>query len=81
MNNIYGLKAVLSHPNSLKVGLPPPSSSSSSVASSSLVFSSLTLPLQQVIAQSLNAPDSHIRVAVLQILGAVCLVPEGHHKV
>eukprot|EP00045_Choanoeca_perplexa_P015863 m.205698 g.205698 ORF g.205698 m.205698 type:complete len:1095 (+) comp17098_c0_seq1:99-3383(+) len=52
MNNTYGLKAVLSHPNSLKV-----------------------------IAQSLTAPDSAIRVAVLQILGAVSLIPEGHRKV
>eukprot|EP00730_Choanoeca_flexa_P009028 TRINITY_DN12573_c2_g3_i5.p1 TRINITY_DN12573_c2_g3~~TRINITY_DN12573_c2_g3_i5.p1 ORF type:complete len:1085 (+),score=361.60 TRINITY_DN12573_c2_g3_i5:144-3398(+) len=52
MNNTYGLKAVLSHPNSLKV-----------------------------IAQSLTAPDASIRVAVLQILGAVSLIPEGHRKV
>eukprot|EP00048_Salpingoeca_helianthica_P016237 m.231210 g.231210 ORF g.231210 m.231210 type:complete len:1066 (+) comp18280_c0_seq1:77-3274(+) len=52
MNNAYGLKCVLSHPNSLCI-----------------------------IAQSLDVENPHIRVPVLQILGAVCLVPGGHKKV
>lgn len=52
MNNAYGLKCVLSHPNSLCI-----------------------------IAQSLDSDCAPIKVAVLQILGAVCLVPGGHKKV
>lgn len=33
------------------------------------------------IAQSLRTENSKTKVAVLEILGAVCLVPGGHKKV
>jgi len=34
-----------------------------------------------VIAQSLSADDSRTKVAALEILGAMCLVPGGHKRV
>ena len=34
-----------------------------------------------VIAQSLGADDSRTKVAALEILGAMCLVPGGHKRV
>lgn len=34
-----------------------------------------------IIAQSLSAENLRTKVAVLEILGAVCLVPGGHRKV
>lgn len=34
-----------------------------------------------IIAQSLRTENSKTKVAVLEILGAVCLVPGGHKKV
>jgi len=34
-----------------------------------------------VIAQSLSANDARTKVAALEILGAMCLVPGGHKRV
>ena len=34
-----------------------------------------------IIAQSLNTTNVKTKIAVLEILGAVCLVPGGHRKV
>jgi len=34
-----------------------------------------------VIAQSLSADDSRTKVAALELLGAMCLVPGGHKRV
>lgn len=35
----------------------------------------------KIIAQSLSADNPKVKMAVLEILGAVCLVPGGHRKV
>ena len=34
-----------------------------------------------VVARSLRCESVRTKIAVLEILGAVCLVPGGHHKV
>ena len=35
----------------------------------------------KIISQSLAADNPKVKMAVLEILGAVCLVPGGHRKV
>ena len=35
----------------------------------------------KIISQSLSADQPKVKMAVLEILGAVCLVPGGHRKV
>jgi len=33
------------------------------------------------LAESLSVTNSRTKIAVLEILGAICIVPKGHHKV
>jgi dishevelled associated activator of morphogenesis len=52
MNNAHGLRAVLSHPNSITL-----------------------------ITRSLHTTETSVKIIVLEILGAICLIPDGHRKV